>query len=95
MRSGRGLIILSVVLILIGSAPFLISVGAGAIASSAGCNLSYPGGPCLVMGRDIGKSLHDLQYAIWLWLLTLPVLILGVVTLLMTLAYRFWTRNRG
>lgn len=77
LRISRGLAIAGVSAI-IGAAPLLVAVGAGALGSALGCTVNEGGAsPCLVAGVDIGDALNSLFTMGWFSILTLPFAAIG------------------
>lgn len=70
-------------LILIGIAPMLSVIIAGAIATANDCGLheGFPQ-PCIVWGRDIGDVLYAMGVMGWLMLVTVMFAAAGVLGLL-------------
>jgi hypothetical protein len=65
----------------------IVTLIAGAIATSNGCRLDE-GSPhsCIVHGRDIGDTLYSMGLMFWFGMLTVPVGAIGVLISLIWLA---------
>jgi hypothetical protein len=91
-------IVLLVLILLLGVAPLISALTAGAIADAHGCQLDEGGvHPCLVGGTDWGENLYTMGVLGWLMLASFPLGVMALVVLAIVLGIHryFWSRKEG
>jgi hypothetical protein len=70
-------------ILLLAAAPLLVAMGAGTYADSHGCTL-HEGfvNPCIVDGKDVGKTLYGLGMMGWFSIATVPLGALAALVLI-------------
>jgi hypothetical protein len=73
MRARTIFIILLIIILLIGLGPALLAVGTQEIAEAFGCRVDLNRViPCVIHGKDYGRAIYDLGFAIWYSYLSIP-----------------------
>ena len=81
MRTRGTFILLFLLILLIALGPAIIGVGGQMLAQALGCEVDLSRVvPCVIQGRDYGRTVYGLGFAIWYSYLTLPVglVLLGI-----------------
>ena len=75
--------------VLFAVAPILVAIGSGSVAHAFGCQVDEGSvHPCFVAGLNLGPLFYDLGVLGWLFLVTLPLGAILIVTLTIFLVVR-------
>jgi hypothetical protein len=87
--------ILLALIVLFAIHPILVSMLAGYVARSAGCNVDEGDiHPCVIAGRDYGALLYDMGTYLWAMIFTFFAAEAALVILLVTYVIRRMLRKR-
>lgn len=93
----RGVLIhvaILLVIAIIGLGPWVLTFGAGAIATANGCTLDEGSvHPCLIAGSDYGETLYTFGLMGWVGLMTCPLALILLFAYLVIVLIR-WLMNR-
>ena len=96
LRRGRGLLIGYFVIALLTGWPIALVAIAGTIASWNGCTLHEGfANPCIVNGRDIGRTLYEMGVMGWFMLATIPIGAIAFVAWTVAWVIWFYVKRRS